>query len=385
MSGTEPLVPPRTAAPDAERRARMALAWVVEPGEPRISALVAERGAEEVWAAVRARTDGSVWARRAALLDLRAVTVAMAAVGARFVVPGDEEWPAQLEDLAGCEPLSDRGGVPLGLWVRGAGRLGQLAAGAVAVVGARAATTYGQGVAQDMAFDLTAQGTAVISGGAFGIDAAAHRGALAAGGGTVAVLASGVDVAYPRANQTLFSQVEEHGLLVSEHPPGEHPTKVRFLGRNRLIAALSAATVVVEATARSGARNTASWATRCGRVLAAVPGSVHSAQSVTPHRLIADGEGVLVTGAADVLALLAPLDATRPGAPGHQQRRLLDDWDPGTVAVREALPARGGLTVSEISLRSGLDVPDCLAHLAWLEQEGHVTSSGTGEWHLQRR
>ncbi|RCK68230.1 DNA-protecting protein DprA [Desertihabitans brevis] len=309
----------------------------------------------------------------------------MAAVGARFVVPGDEEWPAQLEDLAGCEPLSDRGGVPLGLWVRGAGRLGQLAAGAVAVVGARAATTYGQGVAQDMAFDLTAQGTAVISGGAFGIDAAAHRGALAAGGGTVAVLASGVDVAYPRANQTLFSQVEEHGLLVSEHPPGEHPTKVRFLGRNRLIAALSAATVVVEATARSGARNTASWATRCGRVLAAVPGSVHSAQSVTPHRLIADGEGVLVTGAADVLALLAPLDATRPGAPGHQQRRLLDDWDPGTVAVREALPARGGLTVSEISLRSGLDVPDCLAHLAWLEQEGHVTSSGTGEWHLQRR
>nr|WP_269457568.1 DNA-processing protein DprA [Auraticoccus monumenti] len=224
----------------------------------------------------------------------------------------------------------------------------------------------------------------MVSGGAYGIDAAAHRGALAASAGaTVAVLASGVDVAYPRGNSALLDEVARRGVLVSEHPPGEHPTKVRFLGRNRLIAALAQVCVVVEATARSGARNTASWALRCGRVLGAVPGPVHSAQSVTPHRLIAGAEAALVTGAADVLGLLGPLEATRTER-AHGQRRLMDDWDEAAVAVREALPARGSLTVGDISLRAGRELPECLAALAWLEEEGQVQLTSQGEWRLVR-
>lgn len=367
-----------------ERTARMALACVCEPGDPDVTALVQERGGVAVWEAVRARTDSPVWARRVAALRLDRVLAAMESVDARFVVPGDAEWPEGLQALACAEPVVDRGGVPIGLWVRGPVPLAEAVGRSVAVVGSRAATSYGQGVATDLAADLATQGVGVVSGGAYGIDAAAHRGALAASSAaTVAVLASGVDVAYPRGNSALLQEVARRGLLVSEHPPGEHPTKVRFLGRNRLIAALSQVCVVVEATARSGARNTASWALRCGRVLAAVPGSVHSAQSVTPHRLIAGAEAALVTGAADVLGLLGPLEATRTEAP-HGQRRLMDDWDEIAVAVREALPARGSLSVGDLSLRSGREVPECLAALAWLEVEGHVQPTSQGEWRLVR-
>ncbi|MVA77094.1 DNA-protecting protein DprA [Auraticoccus sp. F435] len=372
-------------AQEDERRARMALACVAEPGDPEMSALVHERGGEEVWEAVRRRGDGSVWARRVAALELDRMVELTERCGSRFVVPGDEEWPDELTTLATAEPLADRGGVPIGLWLRGPARLGAVASRAVALVGSRAATSYGQGVATDLAADLASERVAVISGGAYGVDAAAHRGALVTGpGSTLAVLASGVDVVYPRGNAALLEEVARRGLLVSEHPPGEHPTRVRFLGRNRLIAALSQATVVVEATARSGARNTASWALRCGRVLAAVPGSVHSAQSVTPHRLIAAAEATLVTSAADVLALLAPLDAAQAPLPARGHPRLMDDWDPVAVAVREALPARGGLGVAEISLRSGQEPAECLAALAWLEQEEQVVCGPRGEWRLVR-
>lgn len=383
----------------AERRARMALACVSEPGEPGLSALVSERGGLEVWDAVRRRQDSPVWSRRVAGLDLPAVEAATEAAGARFVVPGDPEWPAGLADLAGAEELSDRGGVPIGLWVRGAESLARLTQRSVAVVGSRAATSYGQGVAADLAAELCASGVSVLSGGAFGIDAAAHRGALAGSGssrasgadgsggaavGTLAVMASGVDVVYPRGNAGLLEEVARRGLIVSEHPPGEHPTRIRFLGRNRLIAALSQACVVVEATARSGARNTAAWAQRCGRVVAAVPGSVHSAQSVTPHRLIATAEASLITSAADLLGLLAPLQTTLPPPPAHHQRRVMDGWDPLAVAVREVLPARGTLTAGEVSLRSRRELPDCLAALAWLEQEGQVECRTDGGWALMR-
>ena len=175
----------------------------------------------------------------------------------------------------------------------------------VAIVGSRAATAYGNGITTDLSVDLAERGVTVVSGGAFGIDAAAHRGALAAGGPTVGVLACGVDVAYPAANEQLFEQLARDHLLVSELPPGAHPTRVRFLARNRLIAAMSSATVVVEAALRSGARNTAGWALECGRPLMAVPGSVYSRASSAPHLMIRSGQAVLVTNAAEVMELVS--------------------------------------------------------------------------------
>lgn len=367
-----------------ERRARMALACVTEPGDPQLAALVAERDAVEVWDGVRRRPLDTVWGRRVAALDLAAVQAATSDVGARFVVPGDAGWPSGLDDLGSAEPVAERGGIPLGLWVRGEAELSEVTERAVAVVGSRAASSYGQGVATDLSADLAAQGVSVISGGAYGIDAAAHRGALATSGTTVAVLACGLDVLYPRGNAELLNEVGRRGLLVTEHPPGEHPTRVRFLARNRLIAALAQVTVVVEATVRSGARNTATWATRCGRVLAAVPGSVHAAQSVTPHRLIATAEAALVTGAADVIELLAPVQATRAPETRRPPQRLMDDWDPVAVAVREVLPGRGGLSAGEVSLRSRRELGECLVALAWLEEQGQVRLSTTGEWQLIR-
>ena len=218
------------------------------------------------------------------------------------------------------------GRAPLGLWVRGPLRLDALPA-PVAVVGSRSATTYGTDVAAELAAGLARAGSAVVSGAAFGIDQAAHRGALAGDGPTVAVLACGVDRAYPAAHQRLLDHLAEHGAVVSELAPGCAPTRLRFLARNRIIAALSRGTVVVEAAVRSGALNTASWTARLNRPLMGVPGPVTSAPSEGVHQLIRSGAATLVTRADDVLELTgqmgehlaeearAPVSA-RDGLPG---------------------------------------------------------------------
>ena len=190
-------------------------------------------------------------------------------------------------------------------------------------------------MAAEIAEGLTDQGWSVVSGGAYGIDGAAHRGALAAGGGTVAVLAGGVDVPYPRGNAALLERIAEEGLLVSEAPPGAAPTRRAFLIRNRLIAAVTTGTVVVEAALRSGALNTATWANGCLRVVMAVPGPVTSPLSAGTHRLLRDAEAVLVTGAADVVATLAPL---LPAAPEPVQSVLT-----GLELPSAAGPASGGV------------------------------------------
>ena len=169
------------------------------------------------------------------------------------------------------------------MWLAGGGDLAELAAQSVAVVGSRASTPYGDTVAAELAAELSESGRSVLSGGAYGIDAAAHRGCLAGRTPTVAVLAGGLDQPYPSGHRPLFDRIAERGVLVSELAPGEHPTRVRFLARNRLIAALTPGTVLVEAAARSGARNTVTWANVLGRIVMAVPGPVTSATSVTPH------------------------------------------------------------------------------------------------------
>ena len=273
-----------------ERRARMILSTIVEPGDSSIGQYLNATGAvglleEHLPSKLQKQLD----ARKVAeILDVAT------ALNLSFLIPGDTHWPRGFEDLGTAAPI--------GLWVYGA--VEALAADSIAVVGARSATHYGEWAAADIAAGIASSGWTVVSGGAYGIDAAAHRGAIAAHGRTVAVLAGGVDVAYPRSNELLFRAIVEHGALVSESPPGTQPLRHRFLVRNRLIAAMSRATVVIEARMRSGASATAGQAAGLGRDVMAVPGPISAAASAGCHQLIRDG-AVLVTSAADVFELVA--------------------------------------------------------------------------------
>ena len=233
------------------------------------------------------------------------------------------------------------------------------------MVGARAASQYGLYVAAEMASGLADRDIAVVSGGAFGIDASAHRGTLAAGGQTVAVLASGVDVAYPRAHEQLLQWIADDGLVVSEVPPGSTPRRPRFLIRNRLIAALTQGTIVVEAALRSGALNTAAWAERCHREVMGVPGPVTSATSAGVHRLLRDGGAVLVTDADEAAEQIGRMgEDLAPVKPG--ERRTRDDLDPRARQVLEAVPVVRAAGVAQIATAAGIagdEVLGVLGHL----------------------
>jgi DNA processing protein len=361
----------------SERRARLALSCAADGGDPAVTELVERLGAQGAWARLREGALGEPIARRAAATSVAEAECAAERAGARVVVPGDDEWPVGLDDLTGLEPIQRRGGRPFGLWLRGPGHLVELVERSVAVVGSRAATAYGSGVAADLGSDLAEQGVTVFSGGAFGIDAAAHRGALAVGGPTVGVVANGVDVAYPPGNQRIFDALGARHLLVSELPPGAHPTRIRFLARNRLIAALSRGTVVVEAALRSGARNTAGWAVACSRPLMAVPGPVHSAASVAPHLMVRSGQAVLVTGAADVLELISPAGEHLSAVPQTPTRRT-DALEPEQLAVFEALSASRWRSVGEVALGAGVTVRGCLTALGRLESLDLATGDARG-------
>ncbi|MCA0296677.1 MAG: DNA-protecting protein DprA [Actinobacteria bacterium] len=366
-----------------ERMARMCLAAVVEPGHPAVAEAVGSYGAAQVWASLVDAGARMPLAERARRLDPDDLAARTRAAGLRFLVPGDDDWPPGLADLAGCEPVNQLSGEPVGLWVAGGGSLGALCASSVAMVGSRASTAYGDTVASDLAAELSEDGRCVVSGGAYGIDAAAHRGCLAGRTPTVAVLAAGLDEPYPGGHRPLFARVAEKGVLVSELAPGEHPTRVRFLARNRLIAALTPGTVLVEAAARSGARNTVTWANELGRVVMAVPGPITSATSVTPHRLIREAEAVLVASASDVLELLSPLGRANPRRPG--ERRPTDDLDADELRLFEAVPGRGSLPAGELALRAGLALPRCLAVLDQLAERGFLAQNLIGEWQLPPR
>lgn len=366
----------------SEREARLLLGQVVDGGDPELTTAVSEAGACETWATLCAGGFGEPLADRAAGLDAARITRLARHYRARFVIPGDEEWPERVEDLRFVEPIQRRGGVPIGLWLRGPGHLGALLERAVAVVGSRAASPYGAGVAAELAADLAESGVTVVSGGAYGIDAAAHRGALSVGGPTVAVVANGVDVDYPKGNTQLFREVAERHLIVSELPLAQSPTRVRFLARNRLIAAATGGTVIVEAAVRSGARNTAHWAVNCGRHLMAVPGPVYSAMSEGPHLMVRTGQAMLVTGAAEVRELVSPMGSSLLAVP-HGADRVTDELDEQQLAVFEALPARSPAGAGDIALRAGLSMPATLLQLTVLEQRGLAEADDRG-WRLSR-
>ncbi|MFG2958685.1 DNA-processing protein DprA [Streptomyces sp. NPDC048291] len=361
---------------------RVFLARVVEPGDEAAGRWVRERGVHEV--ADRLRGDGPPlpgvgakrWAgllARAARADPRADLAVAREAGARFVSPGDAEWPSQLDDLGDARPL--------GLWVRGRPGLRMWALRAVAVVGARACTEYGAHMAADLAAGLAERGWVVVSGGAYGVDGAAHRGALAAGGATVAVLACGVDRPYPRGHTELINRIAEQGLVVGELPPGEHPTQSRFVLRNRVIAALTRGTVVVEAAHRSGSLVTARAAQRLGRFTMGVPGPATSGLSAGVHELLR-GEAVLVTDASEVVELVGDMGELAPARRGPVLPR--DLLEPAARQVLAALPGNRPASPEEVARGAQTSEDEAVARLYELRALGYVERHGDG-WKLTRQ
>ncbi len=371
----------------AERHARALLTGIWEPGDIPLGQRVAEVGAAQVVAELREgalpRTSTArqrLAADRAAVINVAELLDAVARQGIRFVIPGDAEWPDSLGVLD-MVTLDNMGGQPYGLWLRGPRNLAETLRRSVSVVGARAASAYGEHVATDVAAGVADRGVAVVSGAAYGIDSAAHRGALAVGGATIAVLACGVDVIYPRGNASLLGRVADEGLIVSEAAPGATPTRPRFLIRNRIIAAATPGTVVVEATPRSGALNTANWADRCSRQVMGIPGPVTSSLSVGVHDRLRSG-AALVTSSADVLELIGPFGYDTVPVPRGPERPR-DGLPTAAVTVLEAMPGRGSVTVDELCATTPIAPRECIAALGLLMARGLVQSSPIG-WSLTR-
>jgi DNA processing protein len=377
---------------DARRRALTALSFLADPGDPVLGALLRLRAAEDIAAAVTApdpalaaslatrrevpglRRAAERWRTRIGQLPTPARLAAWQGSGLRLIIPGDPEWPTQLDDLGDARPLL--------LWLRGCADLRFACLSSVSVVGARAASAYGSHVAADLGASLAERGFTVISGGAFGVDSAAHRGALAAEGLTVAVLASGLSSLYPRGHHELFAAIGAAGALVSEVPPDRAPTRPGFLVRNRIIAALSRGTVVVEAALRSGALSTARHARELRRPVMAVPGPVTSEQSAGCHELIREWGALCVTGARDVIEHISPAgsDLTGPRLGSAVPR---DHLDPVTTAVLEAVPPRGGRGPASIAVLAGVDLDTALRCLGLLAAAGFVQRSAQG-WRTRK-
>ncbi|HEV2891286.1 MAG TPA: DNA-processing protein DprA [Frankiaceae bacterium] len=345
-----PPVEPPARASDERRLACAALSRVVAVDDTAFRTVYPRLAPEEVWARLRAGSglpESLVAATRRAVAgaDPQRDLDTAAGLGARLVCPGDAEWPSSLDDLG------DR--VPVALWARGPVSLVEATTYSVSIVGSRAATPYGNQVAAELAVELGDRGWSTVSGGAYGIDAATHRGSLAADAPTVAVLACGVNVAYPSGNRRLFEDIAAQGLLVSEWPPGASPTRLRFLWRNRCIAALSRGTVVVEMGHRSGARRTCTEAQRLGRYVMAVPGPITSAVSVGCHALLRAREAECVASARDVLELVSRLGdvPAEPEAPAKARDRV------GREAQRvlDALDVLEFLTVEQVAAASQQD------------------------------
>lgn len=363
-----------------ERLARVVWSHLIEPGDSVAGRMIDALGAAQAlrsfladrWPAeVTAKEFSDARKRWSPRVSASAVADALRIAQARnmsLVVPGDEDWPTQLEDLGPHTPVC--------LWVRGTPSVLQRLRPSVAIVGARAATRYGDHVAMELAAELAGGGIPVVSGGAYGIDGAAHRAALSVGGLTVALLAGGADKAYPAGHSQLIDDIAHHGAVVSEVPCGSAPTKWRFLQRNRLIAAMTDATVVVEAGWRSGSLNTAGHAASLGRALGAVPGPVTSAASAGCHRLLRETGAECITSAPDVRELLG-LDSNGP-RPGDESPATND-----ATRVRDGLSSRAWRSASDIARRAGMARDEVEAILGLLRLE-EVVESAEGAWRLTR-
>jgi DNA processing protein len=394
---------PTSELPD--RFARASWTGIAEPGDRVAGAVVAALGAADALTAVVERwpvdrvsaalaeagvesVDGDELAkaleRWTPRLTSRAAVIALkqaARYSVRLLVPGDPAWPAGLADLGDHAPLA--------LWLRGNESTLATAGRSIALVGARAATGYGEHVAMEASAGLVDRGYTIVSGAAYGIDGMAHRAALASSGQTIAFLAGGVDRFYPSGHEALLTRIVEVGAVVSELPCGQPPTKWRFLQRNRLIAAASMATVVLEAGWRSGSLNTAGHAAALGRPLGAVPGPITSAASAGCHRLIRDFDARCVTN-PDEMAELAPLDDAMLDVPGEEgtagtdnPRQGAGNRDSQQTRVLDALAPRAARPVEEVARRSGLSVAEVQGVLGGLELEG-TAAENDGGWVVKR-
>jgi DNA processing protein len=373
-----------------ERFARASWTGIAEPGDRLAGVFVASVGAGsalraviERWSSERVQAaivgaggdeqdDGEVAAALArwqprlvsgpAIVALRLA----ARLGVRLAIPGDPGWPAGLADLGDHAPLA--------LWVRGNQSTLAATANSMALVGARAATGYGEHVTMEASAGLVDRGIAIISGAAYGIDGMAHRAALASSGQTMAVLAGGVDRFYPSGHDALLARIVEAGVVVSELPCGAAPTKWRFLQRNRLIAAISQATVVLEAGWRSGSLNTAGHAAALGRPLGAVPGPVTSAASAGCHRLIRDFGATCVTTPEEMAELMPALAVSDElVSPRDGQAFSTDE-----TRVLDALSARSPRDIDDVARRAGLAIASVRAVFGSLEVDGVIAQREKG-------
>ncbi|MGV0044019.1 DNA-processing protein DprA [Mycobacterium colombiense] len=377
-----------TALDDPALRAWAYLSRVTEPPCAELAALVRHVGPVEAAERVRRGVVDDDLARRTEArreIDCAAADLEMLARrGGRLITPDDDEWPLlAFAAFRGAAPRPGGGApmvAPMAVWAQGPVRLDEVAHRAAAVVGTRASTTYGEHVAGDLAAGLAQRDVAVVSGGAYGIDGAAHRAVLDCDGVTVAVLAGGLDVPYPSGHTALLHRIGQHGLVFTEYAPGIRPARHRFLTRNRLVAAVAGAAVVVEAGLRSGAANTAAWARALGRVVAAVPGPVTSSASAGCHALLRNG-AELVTRADHVVELVGRIGELAPDEP--HPATPLDGLSDAERRVYEALPGRGAATVDEIAVASGMVPELALGPLAMLELAGLVQRQD-GRWRLVR-
>lgn len=381
------------ATTEADRLARVVLSAGIEPGDITTSRLVRDLGPQRALAQQLVPKPDSGLAERLAGVDPARELEQAAQRGIRFVVPGDAEWPSGLDDLDQVDQLDHRfrsgdgrqgdpvtfGGTPPGIWVRGPMPLTELAR-SVAVVGSRAASVYGAETARAIARHLALSGVPVVSGGALGIDVVAHDAALRAGGATVAVLACGVDRVYPEKNRALLAHLAAEYALVSEQPPGSGPTQLRFLARNRLIAALTRGTVLVEAALRSGALNTVGWAEQMSRPVMGVPGPVTSYTSAGVHQCLRRGGATLVTHGCEVLEIVGESGQHLVEVPRGPERPR-DRLSAVERRVLEQVPATAALAVDDIASLSLLHVRDTMGALSRLESKGFVDRVDGG-WRL---
>jgi DNA processing protein len=310
-----------------ERAARIILAVASEPGDAVTGWMIRTVGATEavtraVANEVPSGSDGDAWQRRLApridVTQAQRVIAETERHGMRVLIPGDADWPASVNGLGDHAPVA--------LWAKGdAGLLAGPVWDRLTVTGARASTGYGEHVTAELVQSAVADSRTVLSGGAYGVDGAAHRAALASGGSTVAVLAGGLDRPYPAGHTELLARVGKEGLLLSELPPGAAPTKWRFLQRGRLLAALSGTVIIAEAGYQSGSLHTAARAIELGRPVGAIPGPLTSAASAGCHRLLREGLGSIITGYDDVRELL---HGVREGAHRAVRERAGLEVDP---------------------------------------------------------
>lgn len=378
--------PPHDDAAAVDRYATIVWCQLIEPGDSVANRLVAARGTTEALRAAlgdspvpevtaRELTEGRKrWLPRLSARALEDALGIARARGVALVTPSDPQWPSQLDDLGPHAPLC--------LWIRGDIEALTRLRPSVALVGARAATPYGDHVAMELAADLAGSGIPIVSGGAYGIDGAAHRAAMAVGGLTAALLAGGADRAYPAGHTRLIEDIAAGGVVVSEVPCGTAPTKWRFLQRNRLIAAISDATVVVEAGWRSGSLNTAGHAAAMARPLGAVPGPLTSAASAGTHRLLREYGAECITQAQDVREMLGMAGGSCAPPEVSTASRGASPRTDDSTRVRDALSTRTWRDAADIARRAGLTPADTESVLGLLHLEGSAERTSAG-WRLR--